>query len=146
MFFKSAITFLSLAGILVLAACGSDSEDAPRMPSLTLTEVDTSTAIELERGQEVSVILPATAGTGYIWEVKQKAPGVLQQIGNVQYSRRAMLPNMMEQNGLNIWSFQAVKTGQDVLSYSYHRPWGSDKPTKILEWTVTVKDRTKEDK
>lgn len=146
MFFKSAITFLSLAGLLVLTACGSSSDDAPRMPSLTLTEVDLSNAIELEPGQEVSVILPAVAGTGYVWALKQKAPGVLQQLGNVQYSKRAMLPNMMEQTGLNIWSFRAVKTGQDVLSYSYHRPWGSDKPAKILEWTVTVKDRTKEDK
>ncbi len=138
MFLRSALSSLALASVLFLGACGGSDEEAPRMPAITLTEMDPSSALSLEVGQEITVTLPATAGTGYVWEVQQKAPGVLQQVGEPVYAKRALLPNMMGESGLIAWAFRAAKPGTDTLRFSYQRPWGSQQPAKTREWEITV--------
>lgn len=149
MSFKSAVTCFVLAASFSLASCGwwgddDEKDSTPRAPSITLTEIDIDSAIILEPGQDISVSLPATAGTGYVWSLNQKAEGVLRQMGDVHYSARPMLPNMMGQTGINTWVFRAVAEGQDTLSYTYHRPWSSGKPVKSLTWTINVRKRSME--
>lgn len=143
MSFKSVLTGVTLAASLSLVSCGwwgdDDKEDGtPRAPSVTLSEIDVNAVITLEPGQDISVSLPATAGTGFVWSLEQKAEGVLRQMGEVHYSARPMLPNMMGQTGINTWIFRATAEGQDRLSYTYHRPWSSDTPVKTLSWTINV--------
>lgn len=93
----------------------------------------------LQRGDLLTVSLPANPTTGYSWRVVCAPPGLLKQIKSSFESSRHR-QGMVGVGGRQIWEFRAVARGQAALVFSYSRPWEHHVgPVHVIQWPVMIR-------
>lgn len=107
------------------------------MTSLNIIETDDGSEFRLQVGDELTVRLDATPGTGYSWEVSGNGEKVLSQVGESVYeeAKPPVLGGVQKQ----VLHFCAKLPGVHRLTLEYRRPWEKTGTTlKIFSITVIV--------
>jgi predicted secreted protein len=87
-------------------------------------------SIALKKGQRLFLKLPATAGTGFQWQLKDNAVSSILKINEsdeIQYedatNTNEEKPAQVGQKKLQVLDFQAIRTGSIILNLVYLRPF-----------------------
>jgi inhibitor of cysteine peptidase len=102
-----------------------------------LTDKDTGGSVKLARGAMLEVKLPATAGTGFTWQIVKNNPEQLVLQGKSQIIR----PDKKVVGGkqTQVFRFKAEGIGTSDLEIVYRRPFEKGKaPAKMFSVTVTI--------
>jgi len=105
---------LSLA---LLAGCAGQSK-----PVVTLEDARDCKPLKLHEGQELVLILPSNPTTGFRWEMRNAANGLLQSLGPEVYSNPEDA-GLVGSAGESTWRFRVTGSGEDKLELAYRRPW-----------------------
>ena len=127
-----------LAGVVAAIALSLASIPGAEARTVTVTEKDSGTETVLARGDTLAVSLPATSGTGYVWQVAKVESSILAQAGNAtfEHDQKAMPGAMWHQT----FHFSASAAGAAMLELRYLRPWEKDTPpAKSFTLNVLVK-------
>lgn len=121
------------AGISLLAAC----TQTPSTVSLN-DDQKNHCPLALHIGQEVLISLRSNPSTGFRWEVKQAASGVLKSLGPELYSNPEEV-GLVGSAGQSSWRYKAEKAGSGQLLMVYRRPWEADvAPASTFDCQVEV--------
>ena len=82
------------------------------------------TSIEIENGDNFSVILEANPTTGYQWEIYFEADYI--QLVDKEYTPASS--ELIGGGGDEVFNFLALKSGQAEITFSYLRSWEKDTP------------------
>ena len=77
--------------------------------------------IEVQAGQNFTIILKANATTGYQWQFAKPLDENLVQLISSKYL--ADKTKLVGTGGKQVWIFKALKAGQTTISLKYVRPW-----------------------
>jgi copper homeostasis protein (lipoprotein) len=88
----------------------------------TVVSEHTSGDVNLKVGGLLEVRLEANHTTGYGWMAAPAMNAVLVRQGKAEYQENAA-GGRVGGGGVEVWRFKAVKTGQQVLTFEYRRPW-----------------------
>lgn len=105
---------LSLA---LLAGCAGQTK-----PVVTLEDASDCKPLKLHEGQELVLILPSNPTTGFRWEMRNAANGLLRSLGPEVYSNPEDA-GLVGSAGESTWRFRVTGTGEDKLELAYRRPW-----------------------
>ncbi|MBP8185710.1 MAG: protease inhibitor I42 family protein [Pseudomonas sp.] len=103
--------------LTLLSACSQ----TPRNLNL---EADTAVhcPLSMQRGQELSLSLRSNPSTGFRWEIKEAANGVLKSLGPEVYSHPEDA-GLVGSAGQSTWRFKAEHAGNGRLLMVYQQPW-----------------------
>lgn len=110
---------LSLA---LLAGCAGLSK-----PVVTLEDASDCKPLKLHAGQELVLILPSNPTTGFRWEMRNAANGLLRPLGPEVYSNPEDA-GLVGSAGESTWRFRVTGAGEDKLELAYRRPWEAEVP------------------
>jgi len=93
--------------------------------------------IEVQAGQNFTIILKANATTGYQWQFAKPLDENLIQLISSKYL--ADKTNLVGAGGKQVWIFKALKAGQTNISFKYVRPWEKNtRPQKQEIYMVII--------
>ena len=118
----------TLSGLLLLTsvACtsGPSTTSAPR--DLTLDEAQSGGTVVIAEGGSLTLDLPVTSGTGYVWEVEVTPSGLLEVPREAITIRGdAAMPGSVTQSR---WILTQATVGKGTVEAVYRRPWEVDVP------------------
>ncbi len=117
----------------------SDKVTAP-MRTVTVTEKDNNSAVELNKGDTLAVILDFSPGTGYSWQIAKNDANVLEPEGKPVLSGGTEQKNMPGGGEQATFRFKALNSGMTVIALHHKRPWEKGKePLKVFSITVNIK-------
>jgi inhibitor of cysteine peptidase len=123
-----AITSLCLLLLLLLSACNGTE----RVPT------DPSQPIEVEEGDEFTIVIDSNPTTGYEWRLVEDTPnGAVAEFVNQEYDPDE--PGATGSGGVDIWTFRGVAAGETEIMLGYFPPDGSDVPQTVTTYHVTVR-------
>ncbi len=94
--------------------------------------------IDLKPGDQLVLLIPANATTGYQWVLKDDFETKFLQLVSTEY--KAPDSELMGAGGTSIWGFNAIEEGVTTLAFEYLRPWETDvEPEIVLLIQVRVK-------
>jgi inhibitor of cysteine peptidase len=96
------------------------------MPEITLAESDAGRAVDLDRGQHLHIRLNSNPTTGYRWQLAIATDSVLRKLGEPRYTADATAAAAVGGGGVEVWSFEASRSGEEKLVFEYRRPWEHD--------------------
>ncbi len=105
---------------LILTSC-AENEPLPRV-EVMITEQPTDQSVGLEAGNVLEVVLPANPSTGYRWEVVFFDQTILRQIGETEFIKPSLSPDV---EGDQVFHFEAVKPGETEVAFEYRQPFTS---------------------
>jgi inhibitor of cysteine peptidase len=111
------VRWLLPASLSVLAAC----TQTPSNISLDQAAKDRC-PLSMYRGQELLLSLRSNPSTGFRWEVKEAASGVLKSLGPEVYSNPEDA-GLVGSAGQSSWRYRAENPGHGHLLLVYRRPW-----------------------
>lgn len=124
-----------LVGLLVIAGAVLLTRSEP----LLFTEEDAGKTIELEVGDEFSIVLEGNITTGYTWEMVTTVGVVVEQIGEPVFENES---DLVGAGGRMTLNFKATTPGRQTLQLVYHRPWEEDvAPLQTFSLNVVVVER-----
>lgn len=130
----SSRVFIIFIIVLTLASCKNSNDEGP--PSKELTWSDAGSNVTLLQGETVKVSLRGNGSTGYTWEVVPDTESILSQQGDKQFEPDG---DAVGADGLYIFTFKAIASGNFQLKLIYHRPWETDvAPLQTFEVTIIV--------
>jgi len=146
---KKTVLLSGLAMMIVALLTGgfimAEEKNQPTEPGNVLvidTEAATS-AFVLPAAGQFTLKLPSNPSTGYSWEVditKLPAAGPVQFKGRVEEINRQEEPPMFGAPAYDLFIFEAVGTGEVIITLDYRRPWEKDLPPfKIHQVHITIK-------
>jgi inhibitor of cysteine peptidase len=106
-----------------------------------VNEGNQGAVINLEEGDLLTVRLPANPSTGYAWSQRQSEGGVLGQLGEPNFVSGSQA-GIVGAPGTMVWKFQASKVGSTQLSFNYARPWETNAPASVVNYSVLVRDNS----
>ncbi|MEW6403745.1 MAG: protease inhibitor I42 family protein [Chloroflexota bacterium] len=122
---RTIFTLMMLVVVVALvSACAAQQTEPPSTPppapSNPYTPTDLSTPIEVAAGNSFQVVVDTNPSTGYHWEMI----GPLDERYLTYVSREYVAdePVMPGSGGLEIWTFEAVSTGETVIVLGYYPP------------------------
>lgn len=137
-----------MATSLLLAACasGGATSDAsptsspPRMVTIR-PQGDAETApgpVMVGVGGSVTLELPVTTGTGYLWELTLDPIGILEgDLAGTTVRQDGAMPGAVTEQR---WLLNAVAPGRTTIRATYRRPWERDvEPARRFSVEVEVK-------
>ncbi|KFF34227.1 protease inhibitor I42 family protein [Pseudomonas paraeruginosa] len=120
--------------IAVLAGCAGQQK-----PVVSLDDADDCSPLKLTQGQKLVLTLPSNPTTGFRWELRNPAAGVLRRLGPEVYSN----PDdngLVGSGGESTWRFRAAASGTDRLELVYRRPWEKDaEPAESFSCAIQVR-------
>ena len=120
--------------IAVLTGCAGQQK-----PVVSLDDADDCSPLKLTQGQELVLTLPSNPTTGFRWELRNPAAGVLRRLGPEVYSN----PDdngLVGSGGESTWRFRADASGDDRLELVYRRPWEKDaEPAESFSCAIQVR-------
>lgn len=126
---------IALVAVLAtgLAACGDD--DGGESGGEVFT--NSSDPIEVSAGDDFTIELESTPGTGYSWELAEPLPdAIVASLGSDFAHRDDVQPGAPGDQSL---AFRAVAAGTATISLQYVRPWEEGvAPAKTEQFSVTV--------
>lgn len=106
--------------------------------AVTLGEADAGRTIDVRRGQSIAVLLPSNRSTGFRWSLVPASAGVLNVVTDVGYTQDS--PGAVGAPGVETWTFQASRPGQQELRFEYRRPWEKTvPPAKVILLSISVR-------
>jgi inhibitor of cysteine peptidase len=81
--------------------------------------------IQLVQGNVLVVPLAGNPSTGYVWQVKPSAEGILTPRGEADFAAPSDAPGAP---GYEIFTFDAAGAGDVTLTFTYSRPWDETTP------------------
>jgi predicted secreted protein len=132
--------YVSLLLILVGAFALNNSQASADMRTVTVTEKDNNSTVELNRGDLLEVILEFSPGTGYSWQIAKNDANLLEPQGEPTISGGTEQKNMPGAAEQATFRFRALKSGTTVIALQHKRPWEKEKePHKVFSITVNIK-------
>lgn len=126
------------AARVVLAIGALLASGCTALPPVTVGEGAPGT-IELAKGQELIVALPATPSTGYTWMAPLKDGAVLEQVAAPVFTP-ADTGEGVGRRGTQTLRFRAVASGRMKLRLLYRRPWEQGEfPADVRIFSVRVR-------
>jgi inhibitor of cysteine peptidase len=113
---------LLVLGMLLFAACGSDTEPAEGGRTLELTAADTGSALTLHPGDEIVVTLESNVTTGFAWELDTRPASEILDVMEPEYVTPET--DLVGAGGEEIWRFVATGEGTTELEMRYARSSG----------------------
>jgi inhibitor of cysteine peptidase len=124
---------LVLASIVLAAGCGKATD------AVELDAGDNGAQVTVEKGQTLVVTLDSNPTTGYSWAMVPTDDGILEQVGEAEFSENPRSKGKVGAGGTETLRFEAKKTGQTRLELVYRRPWEQgEKPLETFAVQVTV--------
>ncbi len=95
--------------------------------------------ITVDPGNVVVVPLAGNPTTGYIWQSKVSADGVLVQRGESSFLNSNPDPNIAGSGGYEVFTFDAAAPGEVTVTFTHSQPW-DDKtpPEQVIEVPFVV--------
>jgi len=105
--------------------------------TITITQKDCGSTVELTKGDILILRLEEQPGTGYSWEILKNDAELLKPLGKpTSESRGEAFPGATVDK---VFRFEAQKTGSSSLELGYIRPWQKGKaPVKTCHFMVEV--------
>lgn len=96
--------------------------------------------ISVKKGETVQVLLPATAGTGYVWTLAKPSTLLSQnQTNNIKYKQEPNAdPKIVGAPQKQILEFTAIAIGSETIDIIYSRSFEKNKVAKKCTITVSV--------
>jgi len=113
---KKIFCFCFAISLISLFALASD-KPAPSDPSMP---------VQTSVGKTFTVAMDANWTTGYQWQLAKQLDGAIVKRAGTQYL--AGNEKLAGAPGIEIWSFEAVGTGETEISFKYIRAWEKDVP------------------
>lgn len=127
---RKILFFTTLILVLTLAACS--------LAAVQLTADDNGGQVEVEAGQEFTIVLSGNPSTGFTWEAKDLDTTMFELVGEPEFVSDD--PGLVGAGGTLTLTFKALQAGTVPLTLVYHRPWETDvEPIDTFSVTVTVK-------
>lgn len=82
-------------------------------------------SITLDQGNVLVIPLAGNPSTGYLWQVKPSAEGILTERGDAAYASSSDMPGAP---GYEIFTFDAVAAGDVTLTFTHSQPWDETTP------------------
>jgi predicted secreted protein len=102
-----------------------------------ISQDDNGREFALDRGDALEISLPATSGTGYVWQTEPIAGGFAKQVGEPAFTLDNAMPGAA---GHQIFHFGIEATGTGALEMIYLRPWEKgSKPAKVFKIMLIVR-------
>jgi len=102
-----------------------------------ISQGDNGREFALDRGDALEISLPATSGTGYVWQAEPIAGGFARQVGEPAFTLDNAMPGA---SGHQIFHFGIESTGTGALEMLYLRPWEKgSKPAKVFKIMLIVR-------
>jgi inhibitor of cysteine peptidase len=126
---KRFVVVVFVVILLALAACSA--------PAAKLKLADSGSTLDLKNGQTFTVALEGAPTTGYIWELKEIDPAVVELVGEPEYKSDSIL---IGSGGVFTYKFKTIAAGTSNLKLVYYRPWKDNvEPLKVFMVQVNVK-------
>ncbi|MCP1649174.1 protease inhibitor I42 family protein [Pseudomonas sp. GD04087] len=120
--------------LALLAGCAGQSK-----PVVTLEDASDCKPLKLHTGQELVLILPSNPTTGFRWELRNAANGLLRALGPEVYSNPEDA-GLVGSAGESTWRFRVTAAGEDTLELAYRRPWEAEvAPAQTFVCPIAVK-------
>ncbi|PJI49174.1 MAG: peptidase inhibitor I42 [Pseudomonas sp.] len=120
--------------LALLAGCAGQSK-----PVVTLEDASDCKPLKLHEGQELVLILPSNPTTGFRWEMRNAANGLLRPLGPEVYSNPEDA-GLVGSAGESTWRFRVTGAGEDKLELAYRRPWEAEvAPAQTFVCPIAVK-------
>ncbi|MFV3411032.1 protease inhibitor I42 family protein [Pseudomonas nitroreducens] len=120
--------------LALLAGCAGQSK-----PVVTLEDASDCKPLKLHTGQELVLILPSNPTTGFRWELRNAANGLLRALGPEVYSNPEDA-GLVGSAGESTWRFRVTAAGEDTLELAYRRPWEAEvAPAQTFVCPILVK-------
>jgi len=99
---------------------------------------DPSRPIDVQKGQQFTIVLDSNRTTGYRWEPAFNTDsGILELVGS---KYEVSDTQKIGAGGREIWFFNAKSTGAIKISFKYARPWESQvEPAKTTSFEIIVR-------
>ena len=81
--------------------------------------------ISLDQGNVLVIPLAGTPTTGYVWQVKPSAEGILTSRGDAAFTATSDMPGA---GGYEIFTFDASGAGAVTLTFTHSQPWDETTP------------------
>ena len=102
-----------------------------------ISQTDNGREFALDRGDALEISLPATSGTGYVWQALPIAGGFAKQVGDPAFTLDNAMPGA---SGHQIFHFGIESTGTGALEMLYLRPWErGSQPAKVFKIMLIVR-------
>lgn len=119
--------------LVLLAACAQTPD-----PIVSLEEQD-DCPLTLVKGQTLLLSLPSNPTTGFRWQVRDPAAGVLRSLGPEVYNADRSQDMVVGNGGQSVWRYKAEKPGTGRLLLTYRQPWEPDaEPQTTFECAISV--------
>lgn len=120
--------------LALLAGCAGQTK-----PVVTLEDASDCKPLKLHEGQELVLILPSNPTTGFRWEMRNAANGLLRPLGPEVYSNPEDA-GLVGSAGESTWRFRVTGAGEDKLELAYRRPWEAEvAPAQTFVCPIAVK-------
>ena len=110
---------------------------ADKLATITLSESQNGSTVQLSSDSKLLVRLPAQLGTGYVWTVVKQDDKVLRLAAkNVEGQQK--LPGGTD---LQLFQFSPVSQGSTDVELAYKQPWQNDQePARVFRFRVVVRN------
>ncbi len=98
---------------------------------------DPKRPINVERGQQFTIVLDSNRTTGYLWELSSSPHKEIAELVGSQY--QAPDTKKIGSGGREVWTFLAKSPGKTKVSFHYIRTWEKQaEPAKISSFEIIV--------
>ncbi|MBD8573374.1 protease inhibitor I42 family protein [Pseudomonas syringae] len=95
--------------------------------------------LALTRGQTLILSLPSNPSTGFRWQVREPAAGILRSLGPEVYNADKGADVVVGSGGQSVWRYKATEAGTARLLLDYKQPWEPEAaPQNTFECLVRV--------
>ncbi|CAG1006320.1 hypothetical protein ANAEL_03410 [Anaerolineales bacterium] len=117
--------------IFLLVSCNGASS--------TLQVTNPQQPIEVDAGNEFSLILESNPTTGYHWDIVGNLDSGTIEFVKSEYTSTSA-PNLVGGGGLDTWTFKAISAGETHITLGYYPPSNDPvDPQQTVTFTVIVK-------
>lgn len=111
----------------IITACGA---------SEPLQITDPTQTIEVNAGDEFTIVIESNPTTGYHWEV-------VGELNNIEFVSRYYQPSepiTTGSGGIDVWTFKAIASGEAQITLGYYPPYEDpEPPQQTITFDVKVK-------
>lgn len=128
-----------IGGIMLLILFLTSTAAMGNENPVKLTIKENGTHVDLQKRQQLEIVLPASLGTGFSWRVRS-LPETLISTGEPQIRKSESAEPKAGATEYQVFRFEAGKTGTGKLALDYARPWKNGTPP-INTYTLTINVR-----
>jgi inhibitor of cysteine peptidase len=108
--------------------------------TVTITDKDKDTKVQLAKGDKLLVRLEANLTTGYSWDLATNDNDILKSAGKPEYETPKDKKGIVGAGGTQVFTFTAKGAGELDVELQYKRPFDKDtEPAKTFKFKAVVK-------